>query len=173
MSSFRNRTLRSCRLLLVCFCFGTAELRAQRKEPDQILFLNLRMTNGVITLVNAMPTPGVLKSRRGADKKGPIQLEVETAAGTSLWNETMSDPSVRRYEYEDPDHPGGIISKVVQLNEVQFSVRIPFNKEARRVSFYRVAPSETSKAQVAPPARPPKAVKELIARIDLPDEEGK
>jgi hypothetical protein len=174
MSLFFRWTGQVRLLALVCFCVGVSELCAQPKELDQILFLHLRMKGGTLTLVKSATVPGVLKSRRSADKKAPLQLEVETAEGASLWSDTMNDPSVRRYEYEDPDNPGVIKSKVVRLNEVEFTVRVPLKKEARRLSFYRVSPpAEKGKTLIAPDAKSSKPAKELIARIDLPAAEEK
>jgi hypothetical protein len=174
MSLFFRSTAQVRLLALVCFCVGVSELCAQPKDVDQILFLHLRMKDGTLTLVRSATVAGVLKSRRSADKKAPFQLEVETAEGASLWGEKMTDPSVRRYEYEDPDNPGVIKSKVVQLNEVEFTVRVPFKKEARRLSFYRVSqPAEKGKTLIAPDAKSSKPAKELIARIDLPAAEAK
>jgi hypothetical protein len=79
MSSFFRWTGQVRLLALVYFCAGVTGLRAQPKEPDQILFLHLRMKDGALTLVKSSTVPGVLKSRRSADKKAPLQLEVETA----------------------------------------------------------------------------------------------
>src|SRR5262245_34470664 len=174
MSLFFSWTGQVRLLALIYLCVGVSELCAQPKEADQIIFLHLRMKDGTLTLVRSATVPGVLKSRRSADKKAPLQLEVETAKGASLWSETMSDPTVRRYEYEDPDNPGLIKSKVVQLNEVEFTVRVPFKKEARRLSFYRVSqPAAKGNRLIAPDVKSSKPAKELIARIDLPAAEGK
>jgi hypothetical protein len=158
-------------LVLVDLSLTTGLLRAQSKAPDKILFLHLRMKDGAITLVKTATTPGLLKSHRGAGKRGPIEFELQNTEGAPLWRETMSDPSIRRYEYEDPDNPGVIKSKVVQLGEVEFVVRVPFSKATRRISFYRTE-AASEKARLLPAgALTALPAKRLIAHIDLPVEE--
>ena len=160
-------------VLVGCFS-ANLELPAQSKEPDKILFLHLRMKDGAITLTKTVTAPGVLKPRRGSDKKGPLEIELQNAEGAFLWSEAMSDPSVRRYEYEDPDNPGAIKFKVVQLSEVEFTVRVPSWPEGRRVSFYRVEPSaKPNRVAAASEFKSARPAKQLITTIDLPVEEPK
>ena len=139
----------------------------QAKTDDKFLFLHLQLKDGVITLIKSAAVPGVLKPQRRLDKPGAFQFDAESAAGVSLWSGAMNDPSIRRYEYADPDNPGAIKAKVVQLNQVEFTVRLPILKEAHHLSFYRMEAAPAN-AFAAPGAKSTPLTKALIARIQLP-----
>ena len=139
----------------------------QAKEENKILFLHLRMKDGVITLAKSITVPGTLKPQRRLEKPGAFQFELETAAGVSLWNGAMDDPSIRRYEYEDPENPGAIKTKMVQLAEVEFVVRVPVLKDARQFSLYRTETS-TAKGGAPPAGAQARPARTLLTRIQLP-----
>ena len=163
-----------CVLLSALLGLMTSALAlGQAAKDNKILFLHLRMKDGAITLVKSASVSGTLKPQRRAENPGTIQFDVETAAGVSLWSGAMDDPSVRRYEYEDPEKPGAIKTKVVQLAEVEFVVRVPVLKGAHHFSLYRLeappakAPAEPAVEQQAKPAR------SLLVRIALPADDIK
>ena len=147
-------------LLLVCVCATTA-------QPDQarFFFLTFRLKAGALTLVKARVMPGTLKPQRDGTQPDALRFVLEQAADESLWSRRLDDPSVQRLEYEDPDHPGQIKSKTVQLDDVEFIVRAPYHPNARQVVIYREhveIPVDGAKA--APPVR------QLLARLPLPAE---
>jgi hypothetical protein len=136
--------------------------------PPQICFLHLSLESNQVSLVSATVAPGKLKVFPAQD--AVLGLEVATAAGQVLWTNRVADPSFRHLEYEDPDHPGQILSKEVRLTNTEFTVRIPVMRDAHHVNFYRLNSSSTtngaganpSTAQVTSPAR------QELGSVELP-----
>lgn len=139
---------------------GASVANAQTQSDAQIVFLHLRMKNDTLTLVKSALRPGLVKQRRLVEKPGGIYYEVISASGKSLWQCVAADPSQQRLEYEDPDHPGQLKSIHVESNEVEFTLRIPFKPEMRRLELYRMTPA-------APDSYRPKVVRQLIGSIPL------
>jgi hypothetical protein len=133
---------------------------AQPQSEAQIVFLHLRMKNDTLTLVKSALRPGLVKQRRLVEKTGDIYYEVISSSGKSLWQGVTGDPSQQRFEYEDPDHPGQLKSIHRELKEVEFTLRIPFKPEMRRLELYRMAPT-------APDPGRPKVLRKLIGSIPL------
>ena len=125
-----------CSLVLaVC---GTSQVFAQA-APPRIAFLHLKLDSNQVTLVSASVSPGVLK--RLPEYRAAIDLELATSAGLVLWSNSVPDPSLRHLEYEDPEHPGEIINKVVQLTNTEFTVRVPVLPDAHHVNFFLSQPA--------------------------------
>jgi hypothetical protein len=135
-------------LLLLAAC-GTNLVYAQESSP-QICFLHLKLVSNQVSLVSASISPGTLK--RFSEHRPALDLEVATSAGQVLWTNNVADPSIRRLEYEDPDHPREIISKEVQLTNTEFTVRVPLFRDAHHVNFYLSQPPAGTNAAEASPA---------------------
>ena len=121
-----------CLTLLLGAC-GVSLISAQESQ-SQILFLHLTLQSNQISLVSAAVAPGRLKVF--SEHSAALELEVATSAGQVLWTNSVTDPSLRHLEYEDPDHPGQIISKAIQLTNAEFTVRVPVIRDAHHVNFY-------------------------------------
>jgi hypothetical protein len=152
--------------LLLGFC-RISSVCAQESSP-KILFLRLKLESNQVSLISTSVTPGRMK---GFSAERPaLDVEVATSTGQVLWTNNLPHPSIRRLEYEDPEHPGHLISKEVELTNTEFSVRVPVFKEAYRVNFY-LPPSPAPNAPLAnalvtnlPPVR------KLVGTIALPSE---
>jgi hypothetical protein len=46
---------------------------------------------------------------------------------------------MRHLEYEDPANPGKLQHKRVQLDQAEFTIRVPFHQAARRINFFKLA----------------------------------
>ena len=142
-------------------------LNAQVVQDQQILFLHLRLTNGVVHLVASTAVPGHLKPAVTTEKPGDLYLELISTNRLSVWTGVVSDPLVHRYEYEDPDHPGQLKAKVVKLDQAEFTVRVPGRKEANQLNIYRLEPPATQSGMAA--SRPSRT---LLGTIELHNSEG-
>lgn len=132
------------------------------EETNQFLFLTLRVKDGVVTLDQAKVVKGALKPQADSRDAERLQLSLEHADGRVAWNLEIDDPSVQRYEYEDPEHPGQLKSKLVRVDDVQFIVRTPLQVGVCRIAIHRIRKG----AERAPPGASV-AEKNLLARIDL------
>lgn len=136
-----------CLTLLLGAC--GANLVCAQEPPSQIFFLHLKLQNNQVSLVSASVAPGRLKVFSEHD--AALDLEVATSAGQVLWTNSVADPSFRHLEYEDPDHPGQIINKEVQLTNAEFAVRVPVIRDAHHVNFYLSRSSAGTNAAGANP----------------------
>lgn len=140
----------------------TGILHAQHK----ILFLHLRMQDDTIKLVGSNVRSGVLKQARDLDKIGRMEYEFRSSAGLLLWKGIMDDPTIRRYEFEDPMKPGQLTVKQVRLKDVEFTLRAPFKEEMHRVEFYRTTLARSSSGMLD-------NVRTFIGTIEVMPERGK
>lgn len=140
-------------------------LLAQQKSDEQILFLHLRMKDGVITLVKTTTRPGQLKLPRDGQQRGEFDYEVFSATGQPITKGKLADPSIRRYEFADPDRPGSMKAKEVKLNDVEFTLRLPHQNAAQIVKFFRPPLPALSPAKQNVERR-------LLGSVELPLREG-
>ena len=88
---------------------------------------------------------------------------MEQGGGGACWSLAIDDPSVQRQEYEDPQQPGALRSKRVQVDDIEFVVRAPLTVGARYIRVYR---KEKGTQAATPGASAP--AQKLLARIELP-----
>jgi hypothetical protein len=134
---------------------------------DQIVFLHLKLKDGAITLLRSSVMPGRLKLPIGSDRKGEIQLELTAMDGSSLWSEVMSDPTLQRFEYEDPAHPGTLKIKEIKVAEAEFTVRVPHHVDARQLKIHRLGTPAT-----ATEVRTVRTARKLLGTVAIPRAEG-
>lgn len=158
----------ACRLvagLRLGVMLGLALCLSIRAEEDgKFLFLTLRYKDGVITVVRSALVSGTLKPQRNSTRPDALHIALEKGEGETAWSVAIDDPSVRRYEYEDPQQPGVIRSKEVKLNDTEFIVRAPVVAGVRHLGVYRHEPPAQGAKQPATP------VKKLLVRHALPQE---
>lgn len=154
--------------LLLAVCLARQAF-AQAASP-QIAFLHLKLGSNQVTLVSASVSPGVLK--RFPEYRAAIDLELATASGQVLWTNSVANPSIRHLEYEDPDHPGEIINKEVQLTNTEFTVRVPVLPDAHHVNFFLSPPAAGTTATDAKSlaTNAPAAQRKLLGSVLLPQE---
>ena len=131
----------------VLFLFWVGASLAQTNAEPKILFLQLKVKGGAVSLVKSATRPGILKRTRtpAADE---LQFELLSETGESLWRAGVPDPTVRRVEYEDPPGSGNLKSKVIQLEEAEVTVRVPVVPKGHHVEFYRLeAPTPGAKGE--------------------------
>ena len=121
-------------------------------DNDQIQFLHLKLKDGAVSMVGSSVRPGRLKSANEPDKQGELHLDLVATNGASLWSGVLADPLIRHYEYEDPESPGALKIKTVQLTEAEFTVRVPFHKDAAHLRIVRTGKPASRSAVLAAPA---------------------
>jgi hypothetical protein len=160
MSTKRKFTKVVCGLVLLQGLL--LNLNAKAGQDEQILFLHLAITNGVVRLVESTAVPGYLKPAVTAEKPGDLYLELIATNALPVWTDVVPDPLVRRYEYEDPDHPGQLKVKEVELDQAEFTIRVPGRKEAKQLNIYRTDQSADKSATVSS-----SKTKTLLGSIEL------
>lgn len=164
MGTKRKITTVVCGLVLLLG--WSSNLHAQEARGEQILFLHLKLTNGVVHLVASTTVAGHLKPGIANEKPGDLHLELVSTNNLPVWSSVVPDPLVRRYEYEDPDHPGQLKVKEVKLDQAEFTVRVPGRTEARQLNIYRLDQPATQSGLAS--SRPTRT---LLGTIKLPGPE--
>jgi hypothetical protein len=116
-------------------------------DGGKIVFLNLRMVKGAITLESVRIVDGKLKSPTRLEfYTNQIYFAVTSASNELLHQGKIQDPSKLRNEYADES--GKLHFQPCALDSVTFSIRIPYDDRARTVEFFVVGDGMTSGAQV-------------------------
>lgn len=156
--------MRRVRLLFLILVFAAGRLFGADEPPRQpgILFVHLRINDGVFSVVGTTNAPGVLKSPRNAVAPRGYHLVLEDGSGRELWWQSLADPTVRRLEYKDPDNPRALKVKEVRLTETECVVRVPDVPGQRRLVLYRVRGPAEFRGNDA-------LNREFVARLELPE----
>ena len=121
-------------------------------EGHRIVFLNLTMVDGVISLDNVNIVPGKLKTPKSlALVPGRILFTVLGEDGSRLYEGVVRDPSNIRYEYVGTD--GQLKSKWVVTDSVSFSVRMPYLEAIRSAHFSIIPAASVTAAERAKSVR--------------------
>lgn len=145
-------------LALLCCC-------AAHAQSDGIWFLRMRMTNGVVVLVEQKKTPGVLKRARAAEASRSLQVHLRAADGTTLATQSVDDPTVRRIEFADAD--GRLHAREVTVTNAEFTVRVPYHPNARVAVLTRMGSGPARPAN-SPLRNSPTSLE--IGRVELKPE---
>jgi len=144
--------------LCTAFLLALAGEPAVAQGNSQVVFLHLKLKQGKLILLDRNVRGGSVKQSRAVQQYATWNYDVRSRSGEVLWSGTMRDPSLRRYEYEDPNEPGKLKGRHVDLDNAEFTVRIPDIVGADRVEFYR---------SIASSAGAERPVRQLIGTIPL------
>jgi len=120
-------------LLIVCLFHHRGF--AANTSNSGIVYLQMKMKNGVITLMDASIVPGVCRYP-SYNNHGDIIYRVENTSGVMVGYGAIRDPGLVQGDYIDPDNPGRLKGEAVKLNEAFFVVRIPYTPSLGNISFY-------------------------------------
>ena len=145
-------------LLLAAVTLMLVDAPAQ-EATNRFLLLRLRLNGDSVTLINASVAAGTLKPQQDSDEPESLLIHLEDATGKLQWSTLIADPSIRRYEYEDPQEPGALRTKIVQLDDAEVIVRAPLLPDVRHLAVHR---KQTPQDRAAAPET------RLLSRISLP-----
>jgi len=118
-------------------------------SSSKIAFLRLYIDSTGFRLVDASIVNGSLKSPRGESILKEYSYELVGIDSTVLFKGEFENPLIKRYEYENPDHPGQILVKVVEIPSSEITIRVPVKPAMYRLHIYR-----TERASARGNARP-------------------
>jgi hypothetical protein len=149
-------------LITMLFVSASLDTRAQGDTTNQFLFLTLRLKNGTVTLEKAQTVAGTLKPQLNSTDERPLLITLEQTKDIAQWSLAIEDPSVQRLEYEDPEHPGMLKSKLVVIEDIEFIVRTPLITGVRHLAVHRKT------TQITQAVGNSSVTNSLLARIELP-----
>lgn len=144
-------------LLLLMFCSGP--LQAGKSINSEIIFLQLHIDKDSISLIKSVVVPGAIKQPRVGSISKDIYYEVESKTGSVITSGTVDNPLIRRVEYEDPDNPGTLKTKVIELSEADFVLRLNYSDDIEAVSFYKLTSNRNDPGE--------KPSRELLSRVPV------
>lgn len=128
-----------------------------RNKPEKALRLTIKYQKGQMTLLKVEPLqmviPLTVKKRIVKADSHPAAeyfFEISDNKKNTVLRSNMENPTQTLLEYEDPENPGKIKSKLVSHEEMTFSIIISAPDNARFISFSRAAPGQKS---IAPEMR--------------------
>jgi hypothetical protein len=139
------------------FCSGP--LQAEESGNAGIVFLRMYIDRDSISLIESIVVPGAFKQPRAGSISRDMYYEVESKDGTVVTSGTVDDPLVRRVEYEDPDNPGTLKSKVIELSEADFVLRLNYSDDIEFVSFYKLTTNRNDSSE--------KPSQEFLGRVPI------
>jgi hypothetical protein len=139
--------------------FYSCPLQAEESDAAGIVFLRLHIDKDSISLIESIVVPGALKQPRAGSSYRDIYYEIESKTGSIIASGTVDDPLFRSVEYEDPDNPGTLKTKLIELSEADFVLRLNYKDDIEFVSFYRVTGSRRDSGD--------KSSQELLGRVPV------
>lgn len=126
--------------VLIFAVLFTADL-PKAESSGQIAFLTVKVDPDGVTLLESRLVDGTVKERRAANRVTGLRYEMVSDQSQILSYDVIADPLIRHLEYEDPDQPGRLISKTIQLDEAVITIRVNYTDPTDRLKFYKVAQS--------------------------------
>jgi len=145
--------------LIIVFTGWHTVLVAQGNQ--RMIFLHCQMEGTKITLLHSRIAKGYAKATGVTQDGLGITYEVRSNNGALLWKDAMSNPIRKRFEYEDPDRPGKLKVKIVDLPQAEFTIRVPLFDDGAEILFF--APGENTVKNEVPSNR------KMFARLRLPE----
>ncbi|NIM16111.1 MAG: hypothetical protein GTO45_29260 [Candidatus Aminicenantes bacterium] len=142
-------TFRQIAIVCIIFCLlvGTELISGQmNSKPEPAFRLTIKYQNGAFHLLKVkklqMVIPVTIKEQILEEKKNPTGyfFELLNSEKKSVLRSNMPDPTTTLLEYEDPERPGHLKSKLIEHKEIVFSIIISAAPEARFIRFTRPAP---------------------------------
>ena len=127
-----------CAAAATSLLIGPAVAQSEDSAGKGIAFLTLLRTQDGVRLIDWTIAKGALRQPRTWADRGNLEYEAVGAQGDVVWRGSLSDPSIRRLEYEDPAHPGRLLAKFITLDSARFVVRVPADSAIDHITFYRV-----------------------------------
>ncbi len=136
---------------------GLTCLGAEIADDSNILFLLLHTDGNSVTLKESTIVPGSLKRPRQLPGLNDIEYKVISSDSAVLFQGYINNPLVKRIEYEDADNPGQLKTKIIELPESDFMLRIIDHRDMKHIDLYRVANRSNLKSE--------KTSREFIGRL--------
>ena len=134
----RRKLLVGGLLLILTLLTGSvlgAEKSGRGEADERILFLHLKADSSGIRLIDYTLANGHLKKSKVPTRSHGVAFQVIDQAGENQFESIIENPLVKKYEYEDPNRPGELKMKVLQLDEAEFWVRVPMAESMDRIEF--------------------------------------
>jgi hypothetical protein len=87
-------------------------------------------------LLDVSLTDGLLKSPRNSTPNSAYTFELVDTANVVIYSGGFDNPLINRFEYEDSENPGQILTKVVELKSTELTFRIPIRNDAKSLTIY-------------------------------------
>jgi hypothetical protein len=122
---------------ILALALGFGYSTATAGATGRIAYINLTLENNSIRLNGTKIVPGTLKTKKTASLfKNRLYFSVSTQSGEIIHEGTTPDPTLLRVEYADEN--GNLHINTAQRDRVDFSIRIPYDPSAHRLTVRRI-----------------------------------
>jgi len=124
-------------ILALALALGFGHSTITAGTTDRIVYVNLTLENDSVRLNGTKIVPGTLKNKKTAALfKNRLYFSVSTRSGEIIHQGTTPDPTLLRVEYADEN--GNLHIDTAQRDSVDFSIRIPYDPSAHRLTVRRI-----------------------------------
>ena len=136
-------------------------------DLEQMAFLHLRWQSNSISLLSSEVRTGRLK--KSPTSLGALRVHLADAQGRSLWQSSMEDPRVRRYEYPAGEDSKTLRTKTVTETRGECVIRVPVRSDAAEVLILSAATSRSpALAGISNPVLAGLTNGQILARFPAP-----
>jgi hypothetical protein len=144
MRIFRSWAPAVCLFALSLVALICVDRASAQSEGNQIAFLRFRMSNDALTLLDMNVRPGKLKKLRGySEINGEIEFDLVGKTGEITYSSSIEDPLVQRVE--GVGDTGELVVVELELDEAEFTIRIPYSDHLESIAFRRRSHDRSSK----------------------------
>ncbi len=134
MKNPKNR----CQMALIITLLLISSVIAKAAGTEnKVVFLQFHIDSNSISLTKSTMADGELKKTRIRTESKEIYFEIVSKDSQLLSSGNIENPLVRKFEYENPDKPGEILNKIINLESAEFTVRVDYNNRIDKINFYR------------------------------------
>jgi hypothetical protein len=136
-SQMKNPKNRCQMALIITLLLISSVIAKAAGTENKVVFLQFHIDSNSISLTKSTMADGELKKTRIRTESKEIYFEIVSKDSQLLSSGNIENPLVRKFEYENPDKPGEILQKIVNLESAEFTVRINYNNQIDKINFYR------------------------------------
>jgi hypothetical protein len=134
---------------------GITGLGAEKTDDPGILFLTFHTDGKSVTLKESATVPGTLKQPRQSPGLNDLEYKALSSDLSVLFQGYINNPLVKRIEYAD--NQGQLKTKIIELPESDFTLRIIDHQDMKHIDFYRVVDRSNTQSE--------KISREFIGRL--------
>jgi hypothetical protein len=108
-------------------------------NQGRIAFIHCVIDSTGVVSSDISLAPGRVKEIPRTPEPNGLMFELITSDGTIMESGYLDNPLIKKYEYEDPDNPGRLLSKIVHLEKAHFMLRVNVTDHLDHIAFYRLS----------------------------------
>ena len=105
------------------------------EDDGKIAFLKFKYDGEKVTLLDSKLVDGTIKEKRKEFDPAELRYDILDKDKRTLMYDAIDNPLEKKFDFEDPENPGQMKAKVVQVPEAEFTIRINYTDEIGFIRF--------------------------------------